>query len=114
MQSGVRPGALRPFPRRFQILSHLSLMRFWFEHVHEKAFSQSFDLQEHLIKPSLFDYLHLFLVAYLNRFEKVAVPNEHLVSASRITISFIGTRIGLLCHSVSVRIILYYYYIYIL
>ena len=41
-----------------------------FKHVHENAFSQSFDLQEHLIKPSFFDYHHLFLAAYLNRFEK--------------------------------------------
>ena len=64
MQWGVRPGALRPFPRRFRKLSHLSSMCFWFNHVHEKAFSQSFDLQEHLIKPSFFDYLYLFLVAY--------------------------------------------------
>ena len=47
-----------------------------------------FDLQEHLIKPGFFDYLHLFLVAYLNRFEKVAVPNEHLVPAARVNNSF--------------------------
>ena len=88
MQWGVRPGALRPFPRRFRILSHLSSMCFKFIHVHEKAFYQSFDLQEHLIKPSFFEYLHLFLVAYLNRFEKVAVPNEHLVPAARDHNSF--------------------------
>ena len=28
-------------------------------------------------------FFHLFLVAYLNRFEKVAVSNEHLVPAAR-------------------------------
>ena len=84
MQLGIGHGALRPFPWRFLILSHLSsIFLFLFKHVHVKAFSQSFHFQERFIKPSFCDFFHWFVLAYLNRFKKAAVRHEHLVPAAR-------------------------------
>ena len=59
MQWGVGHGALCPFAWRFRILSHYSLICLKFKHVHEKAFSQSLNLQQHLIKQG-FWYFALF------------------------------------------------------
>ena len=84
MQWGVGHGALRPFSWRFRILSHYSLICLKFKYVHEKAFSQSFHLQQRLIKQSVWYFtLFFFLVGNLNWFEKVAVSNVHLVPAAQ-------------------------------
>ena len=59
-------------------------MRLRFKHIHEKAFSSHYILQEHFLKQSsgLFA-LFFFLVGNLNWFEKVAVSIVHLVPVAQ-------------------------------
>ena len=62
MQLGIGHGALRPFTWRFRILSHYSAICLKFKHVHEMAFFQSFNVQQHLIKQSFWYFALLFFL----------------------------------------------------